>query len=285
MKSFIKIGLVSLLLTLLAFVPAASAATSPGLGTAASFSVLAGSEVTNTGATTISGDVGISPGIGPTPHYSGFGTVTLGGSIHDADGTALTAQADRGTAFTALGSQTCDTTYAGTKDLVGENLVPGVYCANAFALTGTLTLNGAASDVWIFKSASSLVITGSTVNIVFTGGGQPCNVWWRVVSTATFDAGSEFVGNVLADTSITFAAGASLNGRALASTAEVTMDSTSITGPTCVGGSTSSSSTGLPNTSVTATDSGTSARTIATAILLAAVLIFAIRRSTRATDR
>lgn len=219
------------------FIPPAKtyAATSPSLETAAAYSILAGSAVTNTGATTISGDVGISPGTEP-PNYTGFGTVTLGGTIHDADGAALTAQADKNTAYTALASQGCDTDYgAVTKDLAGETLVPGVYCANSFHLTGTLTLNGSASDVWIFKSASDLILTGGTaVKVLFTGGGQPCNVWWRVVSTATFDANSALVGNILADTSITFAAGASLDGRALARTAEVTLSSNSITGPTCV---------------------------------------------------
>src|SRR3989338_5252753 len=64
--------------------PSALAATSPSLGVAAAYSILAGSEVTNVGASTVSGDVGISPGIGAPPHYSGFGTVTLGGTIHDA---------------------------------------------------------------------------------------------------------------------------------------------------------------------------------------------------------
>lgn len=211
-----------------------SAATSPSLGTAASYSILAGSAVTNTGATTISGDVGISPGAG-AGNTTGFGTVTLGGTVHDADGAAGTAQGDKNTAYTALASQGCDIDFGGgIKELAGEILVPGVYCAGSFHLTsGTLTLNGAASDVWIFKSASDLIITGSAAEVVFTGGGLPCNVWWRVVSTATFDAGSSFVGNILADTSITFAAGASLNGRALARTAEVTLSSNSITGPTC----------------------------------------------------
>lgn len=219
-------------------IPKAQAATSPSLGTAATYSVTAGSSVTNTGATTIAGNVGISPGAGGSPNYTGFGTVTLGGVIHDADGTALTAMSDRTTAYTALASQGCTTDYGGvTTDLAGKTLVPGVYCSTSFHLTGTLTLNGAISDVWIFKSASDLIMTGgSAVKVVFTGGGQPCNVWWRVVSTATFDANSTLVGNILADTSITLAAGASLDGRALARTAEVTLSSNSITGPTCGAG-------------------------------------------------
>lgn len=222
------------------------AATSPSLGTAAEYSILAGTSVTNTGATTISKNVGISPGAGGTPNYTGFGTVTLGGSIQDANGAALTAMADRTTAYTALASQGCDTDYGGvTTDLAGKNLVPGVYCSTSFHLTGTLTLNGSAADVWIFKSASDLIMTGGTaVKVITTGGGLPCNVWWRVVSTATFDANSSLIGNILADTSITFAAGASLNGRALARTAEVTLSSNSITGPSC--GVTTSSGSSVP---------------------------------------
>lgn len=219
-------------------VPKAYAATSPSLGTAATYSILSGTTVTNTGSTTISGSVGISPtgGGGAT----GFTTVTLGGSLHDSDTAAANAQTDKNAAYTALASQDCVTDYGGgRKDLAGETLVPGVYCvAGGFDLTGTLTLNGDADDVWIFKSGGDLILNGGTaVKVLFTGGGNSCNVWWRVVSTATFDADSTLVGNILADTSITFAAGASLDGRALARTAEVTLSSNSITGPTCGVGS------------------------------------------------
>src|SRR3990170_890272 len=191
---FVALLLIILMQFLFIPVPKARAATSPSLGTAATYSILAGTQVTNTGSTTISGDVGIYPGP-DGPGTTGFGTVTLGGAIHDAD--------------------------------------------------------GAASDVWIFKSASDLILTGGdAVKVVFTGGGQPCNVWWRVVSTATFDANSSLVGNILADTSITLAAGASLNGRALARTAEVTLSSNSITGPTCAAAASSTStSTSNPDSS------------------------------------
>ncbi|HZJ40744.1 MAG TPA: ice-binding family protein [Candidatus Saccharimonadales bacterium] len=210
------------------------AATSPSLGTAANYSVLAGSSVTNTGATTISGNVGISPGAGGTPNYTGFNTVTLGGTMHDADTAAAIAQGEMNAVFTTDLAQSCDVTYAGTKELAGVTLAPGVYCADRFFLSsGVLTLNGAASDVWVFKSGADLIVTGASSNVVFTGGGLPCNVWWRIVSTATFDAGSSFVGNILADTSITFAAGSSLDGRAFARTAEVTLDGNIISGPTC----------------------------------------------------
>jgi hypothetical protein len=202
----------------------AAAATSPALGAASSYAILAGSAVTNTGATTIAGDVGIYPGIGPVPHYTGFGTVVFVGSyaVHDADVAAQNAQAASGTAYGAL-DQSCDFDYTGTgvKELAGLFLVPGVYCADSFHLTsGTLTLTGLASDVWIFKSASDLIITGGAAAKVVS---PSCDVWWRVVSTASFDAGSSLIGNILADTSITLAAGASLSGKAFARTAEVTL--------------------------------------------------------------
>lgn len=206
------------------------AQTSPSLGTAGSYSVLAGSQVTNTGATTISGDVGISPGIGPIPHFTGFGTVTLGGSVHDADVAAANAQGAKNTAYGAL-DQGCTVTFPGAfHELAGTTLVPGVYCATSFHLTGgTLTLSGTASDVWIFKSSSDLIIAGGAPTRVVS---PSCDVWWRVVSSATFDAGSSLIGNILADTSITLAAGATLSGRALARTAEVTLSSNTIS--TCV---------------------------------------------------
>ena len=151
-------------------------AKSPTLGAAASYSVLGGQTVTNTGPTTLSGDLGVSPGSAAT----GFppGIVGPPGTIHAGDAQAAAAQIANTAAFIFL-NQGCDIRYPGTKDLVGENLVPGVYCADAFRLSGTLTLVG--SGVWIFKSAADLITSG-TANVV---GGDPCNVWWREVSSTT----------------------------------------------------------------------------------------------------
>lgn len=193
--------------------------TSPTLGAATSYSVLAGSIVTNTGPTTVSGDLGVSPSVGVPPHVTGFppGIVNLPGTIHDADAHAAAAQAADTVAFGAL-DQPCDRTFPGVQDLtLVSPLGPGVYCAPAFILTGNLTLTG--SGVWIFKSASTLITSpGSSVT-----GGDPCNVWWRVVSSATLDTTTTFIGNILALTSITMNTGARLNGRALAQTGAVTL--------------------------------------------------------------
>ncbi|HUF38647.1 MAG TPA: ice-binding family protein [Anaerolineales bacterium] len=204
-------------------------ADSPDLGDATSYSVLAGSIVTNTGLTTVSGDLGISPSIGVAPHYTGFppGIVGPPGTIHDADAHAAAAQFDATAAFAFL-DQPCDTTYAGVQDLtLVSPLVPGTYCADAFLLTGNLTLEGA--GVWIFKSAATLTTSaGSSVT-----GGDPCNVWWRLASSGTLGANTSLIGNILALTDIGLLTGASLNGRALAQTGQVTLDSNNVFGPVC----------------------------------------------------
>ena len=206
-----------------------AAATSPPLGAAGTYSVLAGSIVTNDGLTATTGDVGVSPTIGVFPHVTGFppGIVYLPGHIHDKDAHAAAAQAANTAAFGSL-DQGCDTDYGDVvKDLVGLTLVPGVYCAGAFTLTGTLNLSG--SGVWIFKSASTLVTSG-TANVV---GGNALDVWWRVESSATLGSGTSLIGNILALTSISMNPGASLNGRALAQTGAVTLLSNRIWGPYC----------------------------------------------------
>lgn len=111
------------------------------------------------------------------------------------------------------------------------SLVPGVYCADTFTLTGVLTLTG--NGVWIFKSASTLITsTGQSVPTVT--GGDPCNVWWRVPSSATISTDASFIGNILAVLDIQLQTRASLNGRALSQTAgAVTLDTNTITGAAC----------------------------------------------------
>lgn len=210
-------------------------ATSPNLGAAESFSILAGSEITNIPDSSISGDVGLSPAAGS--NIAGLTALEVGGTIYVVDATGpadsvenpgLLTDAKSGltTAFDNL-DQDCTTTYAGVQDLVGLSLEPGVYCADAFELSGTLTLSG--SGVWIFNSASTLITSGAA-NVV---GDNPCDVWWRVESSATLGTNTSLIGNILAYNSIAIQTGASLNGRALAEIGAVTLDQVTIYGPIC----------------------------------------------------
>ncbi len=198
-----------------------------GLGTADSFAVLAGAGITNTGPTTINGDVGSFP----TTTQSGFGSVTLTGTNHAGDSVTQGAKTDLTTAYNDAAGR--GPTIPVTADLGGQNLVAGVYnSASSLALTGVLTLTGSASDVWVFQAGSTLT-TASGSSVVFIGGAQACNVFWQVGSSATIGTGSAFKGTILALTSITVTTGATVDGRVLARNGAVTLDTNTITRSTC----------------------------------------------------
>jgi len=109
-------------------------------------------------------------------------------------------------------------------------LAPGVYCFTSSAqLTGNLTLAGPANGLWVFQVATALT-TGTSSQVIISGGGQAKNVFWQVGSSATIGQTTVFQGNIVAGVSITLVQGASLHGRAL-SKAGVTMDGNIITLP------------------------------------------------------
>ena len=212
------------------YAPAAFAAQAPvGLGTAGNFGVLAGSTVTNTGPTTINGDLGVNPGAAIT----GFPPGHVNGTIHAADAVALQAQSDLTTAYNDAAGRTPAATVSG--DLAGRTLVGGVYkSASSLGLTGTLTLDaqGDPNSVFIFQAGSTLITaSGSRVNLI--NGAQSCNVYWQVGSSATLGTGSVFAGNILALTSVTINDGVTVTGRALARNGAVTMINDTISAAHC----------------------------------------------------
>jgi uncharacterized repeat protein (TIGR01451 family) len=246
----------------------ASAATAPvPLGTAADFAVLAGSTITNTGPTTINGDLGLSPGTSVT----GFPPGQVNGTIHAADSVALQAQTDLTTAYNNAAARPVSATIP--VELGGTTQTPGVYdsAAGTFGITGTLTLDaqGDPNAVFIFEAASTL-ITASASNILLINGAQAANVFWVVGSSATLGANSTFQGNILALTSITVTTGTAINGRALARNGAVTLDSSAITAlvPALTISMTAGTSSTAPGDTVhyaiTVTDTGQTAYTGAT---------------------
>lgn len=206
------------------------AATAPSLGTALNFAVLGGASVTNTGATVVNGNLGVSPGSAVT----GFppGVVVPPGTIHAGDAVAGQAKVDLTTAYNNLAGQPCNTDLTG-QNLGGLTLTAGVYCfPNTSAqLTGPLTLDAQnnANSVFIFKIGSTLT-TASSSSVKIINGGSACKVFWQVGSSATLGSSTAFKGNILANTSITLNTSASINsGRALARSGSVTMDTNTVT--------------------------------------------------------
>ena len=192
----------------------AVAATAPNLGTAASFSVFAGSAMTADGSgATVSADLGVNPGL------SVSGPWTVGGSSYfGTSGLSGTAKTDATAAWTSMGS-TGGTTWdpAVPADMTPA---PGLYTrAGDATITTTLTLNGSASDVWIFQISDSLTFTdAATVNL--TGGASACNVYWRIASSATINGapGKTFAGTLIANSNVSLVTGATVVGRMMALT-------------------------------------------------------------------
>lgn len=222
-----RIGLVATL-SALTWIGLHAQAGAQSLGTAGNFGVLAGSAVTNTGATVISGSVGVSP----SGAISGFppGLVT-NGTIHAADAVALQAQNDLTIAYNSLAAQSVNTNLTG-QNLGGLTLTAAVYGFSSSAqLTGTLILDaqGNPNARWIFKIGSTLT-TATASSILVINGGDGCNVFWQVGSSATLGTGTSFTGHIVALTSITLTTGANIaEGSALARNGAVTLDTNNIT--------------------------------------------------------
>ena len=196
------------------------------LRSAALFSVLAGSTVTNTGPTDVIGDLGVSPGTAVT----GFLPGKVMGSQHRADPTAAQAEADLTVAYNdAAGRTLCPVSIAG--NLGGLTLPPGLYKSTSSLeiSSGDLTLDakGDANAVFIFQMASTLVTTVGR-QVILKGGAMAANVFWQVGSSATLGTYSTFEGTIMADQAISLDTGATLNGRALARIAAVTLDSNAV---------------------------------------------------------
>ena len=203
------------------------------LNTADNFAVLGSSTVTNTGSSTVNGDLGVSPGSAITGFSGGPGIVN--GTIHTADAVSIQAQIDATAAYNGLAGMPVTSNMTG-QDLGGLTLTPGVYHFNSSAqLTGPLVLNagGFNNADFVFQIGSTLTTaSASSVTLINTGSND--GVFWDIGSSATLGTGTSFTGNILADQSITLNTGTNIGcGRALALNGAVTMDTNNIT--SCAG--------------------------------------------------
>ncbi len=199
------------------------------LGAASNFAVLAGSTVTNGGATSLTGDLGVSPG----SDIVGFPPGTLVGTIHAANPTSAQAIADLTTAYNdAAGRTLCPIVAAG--NLGGQTLTPGLYKSTGSLeiSSGDLTLD-AQSDgdsVFIFQIASTLETTAGR-QVILIGGAKAAIVFWQVGTSATLATTTAFKGTIMADQAITLNTGATLDGRVLARIAAAALNANTVTLP------------------------------------------------------
>ncbi len=263
-KKFVAGG--GILLALLLVVPTSVAATAPDLGAAEDFAILAGSGITNTGTTTVKGDVGSYPTSTQTG-FSGTHTVVLTGTNHHGDGVTQDAKNDTVLAYNSLAG--AGPTNPIVANLAGQNLTPGVYnSASSIGLSGLLILDGSgnANSVFIFQAGSTLT-TGPGAEVRLTNGTQACNVFWQIGSSATLDTGTDFSGTIIAMDSISLLTGTTVDGRVLARNAAVTMQSNTIQNNGCA----ASPTTSIPGPSSPTTTSEVPFFPSATALALGTV--------------
>ena len=193
------------------------------LGTDAStLAVLAGTAITNTGATTITGDIGLSPGTS----IGGFPPGVLNGAEHINDNIATQAKSDLTSAYNDAAGRTSTDIVTLSGNMGGLTLTPGLYkSTSSLAISSgdlTFNANGNANAIFIIQIASSLTVT-SGLQVILSGGATASNIFWQVGSSATFGTTSVFKGTIMAKQSITFDTGATLDGKALAQTGAVTL--------------------------------------------------------------
>jgi len=227
------LAIAGLLSSMLFASSAIAAPATVGLGTATSFSVLGGSTITNTGPTTMFGDLGLAPGSSVTgaPHVLG--------ATHVDDAVAIQAKSELTTAYNDAKGRPTEGS-AGT-DLAGQTFTAGVRTASSSLLlsSGSVILDaqGDPNAVFIFQIGSTL-ITGSNTTVELINGAQACNVFWQVGSSATLGTGTRFVGTLMAAETITANTAATIHGRLLAQTAAVNLDTNTITQANCAIGAT-----------------------------------------------
>ena len=215
------------------------------LGTASTFVILAKAGISNVSTSAITGNLGVSP-IAATS-ITGFALVAdstnvfstaaqVTGKVYAADyavptpANLTTAVSDMETAFTDAAARAPDVTELGAGDIGGKTLVPGVYKWGTGLLIPTdVTLNGSATDVWVFQIAQNLTVSSAT-KVIVTGGAQAKNIFWQVSGLVDLGTTAHFEGTILSQTGISLETGASINGRLLAQTA-VTIAGSTVTQP------------------------------------------------------
>lgn len=200
------------------------------LGAAANYGVLAYSGITNSGHSTICGDLGLYP----LSHVGGGIEVTCGGVREVDNGTADTAKLNLGTAYADAAGRSGGAALVDNADIGGLTLYPGLYKdgGNLSIASANLTLDAQNNPdaVFIFQTAGILNVTSGR-QVILANGASAANIFWQVAGYCSLGTTVSFAGTIMAYTSVTMNTGAVLNGRALAENGDVTLLANTITVP------------------------------------------------------
>jgi uncharacterized repeat protein (TIGR02543 family) len=217
------------------------------LGTAGEFVILSKSGISNTGVTSITGNIGVSPidqtaltGFSQTMDVSNeFSTSDyVIGNIYASDYSPptptylTTAISDQETAFTTANGLTTNVIVdLGAGDISGMTLAPGLYkWGTGLLITNAgVTLSGGPDDTWVFQISDDFTIDNDAI-ITLTGGAQAKNIFWVTQTQALLGSNVQFKGNVLAKTLISVNTGTAVSGILLSQTA-VTLNAATVVKP------------------------------------------------------
>jgi len=215
------------------------------LGTASEFAILSKSGISTVPLSAITGDIGVSPAA--ATYITGFSLTAdasnvfstspqVTGKVYAADyapptpSNMTTTISDMELAFTDAAGRAPDVTELGAGNIGGMTLTTGVYKWGTGLLIPTdVTLNGSATDVWIFQIAQDFTMS-SGANVFLTGGALPENVFWQVSGMVVLGTTAHCEGVILTQTSVALRTGATVNGRLLAQTA-IDIDGSTVVEP------------------------------------------------------
>lgn len=212
------------------------------LGSAARFAILSNSAITNIPTSSITGDVGISPGTRSA--IAGLTNPEVIGIIYAADDPVpvpvmlIQAKMDAEAAYLDAVSAVRGTPIPLSGNINGLTLVPGLYQSGSsieISPGGSVTLDagGDVNAVFIIRSATSIT-TSPTSQVILAGGAQAKNIFWSAGSAMTLGTNSQMYGTLIASTSISLLTGARLDGRALiqgAAAGQVSLDQNVVVRP------------------------------------------------------
>ncbi|MBB6613108.1 DUF3494 domain-containing protein [Pontibacter sp. Tf4] len=226
-------------LLLICFICAVSVTLSYGqatdvLGNASSYAVLASSQINNSGASGITGNVGVSPG---STINGEAGLVVKNGKIEKNTASAISAHQDALVAYNALYARTPATPLH--NDL-GNSLLPlgpGVYKITgdaSFKGVVTLTGNGDVNAKFVFIVDGDLLTDAPAAGVLAMNGAQPSNIYWVVTGGVNLGGSTGFQGTILSQGDITLGNGVVVIGRVQSINGQINLNNNNIFLPNVV---------------------------------------------------